>query len=431
HILYIKDGNDGMSNNERFLPHLSNSIPKHARNYMLSTYSIVLEAWRRGLDITIRIIREKSGKIEPYYSISDGKKTHRFSVTRGDFVSRESINSAKNKQSAKKYLVENNVPTPEGKDFAKDAADDDIIQYAEELGYPVVIKPLKGTGGTGVIGNIQNKEELAEALTYVRVTLKSPHIIIEKYFKGHDYRLYVLGDEVIAALKRLRAHVIGDGRHTIKQLINRKNNERKKLPALSKRPIKIDQETRTLLQRQDYSLNTIVPEGEVVYLKSKNNVSSGGDSVDVTDQVSETIKQIAIDATKSFPSLPQAGVDIMVDEENDTGVVIELNSRAHITQHLFPIKGQARDVPSRIIDYYFPETKNYNRKEANKLFLDYDFIFNASLSRKSREIRLPKISKRPIVLRRFILSNFRYTEPFAVRIRRIAYNHWVSGYIKP
>src|SRR5699024_1282990 len=132
HILYIKDGNDGMSNNERFLPHLSNSIPKHARNYMLSTYSIVLEAWRRGLDITIRIIREKFGKIEPYYSISDGKKTHRFSVTRGDFVSRESINSAKNKQSAKKYLVENNVPTPEGKDFAKDAADDDIIQYAEE-----------------------------------------------------------------------------------------------------------------------------------------------------------------------------------------------------------------------------------------------------------------------------------------------------------
>lgn len=416
--------------NNRFLEHLQNVIPKRAQNYMLSTYSIILEAWRRGLEISIRIVLEGSGKIEPYYSISNGEKTHHFSTTRGDFVSREAIDATKDKQKAKDFLLKNNVPTPLGKDFNKDVSNADIIQYAEEIRYPVVIKPLNGTGGRGVIANIKTKEELLESLEYVRVKLKSPHIILEKYFHGHDYRLYVIGDEIVGAIKRIKANVIGDGKSTIKKLVAEKNKKRQQLPALANRPIKLDKETNMLLRNIGYDVNSIPSEGEVVYLKSKNNVSAGGDSIDVTDQISGQIKKIAINATKSFPSLPQAGVDLMVNEENNTGVVIELNTRAHITQHLFPIKGQARDIPSKIIDFYFPETKNYNRTEAQKLYLDYDFIYESSLARTTREITLPIIPNSPIILKRYIISKCSYTNKLANRIRRKAFNNRVHGYIK-
>lgn len=414
-----------------YLPHLNKHIPKTANNYMLSTYSIIQEAWKRGLSIKIRILREASGSIEPYYSISNGEKTHHFSVTRGDLVSTEAKELTKNKQTSREYLVKNNVPTPEGKEFDESITDEEIINYANELEYPVVVKPLMGTGGKGVIANIKNEQELKEALEYVRIQLKYPHIILEKFYEGEDYRLYVLDNQVIGAIKRIRAHVIGNGKDSIRTLINNKNKVRMQLPSLSNRPIKVDAETNTLLKRQNYTLDSIPETNEIIYLKTKNNVSAGGDSIDVTDDVSDQIKSIAIAAANSFPSLPHCGLDMIVNEETDTGVVIELNSRAHITQHLFPMEGQARDIPKHIIDFYFPETKNYNRNEANKLYINYDFIFNASLSRSADEISLPKVPPAPIILKRFIISNCVYTEDIGNRVRRIAFNTKVNGYIKP
>lgn len=427
---YNKKKGSTMDNN-RYLAHLTNCIPKHANNYMLSTYSIILEAWRRGLSISIRIVLEASGSIEPYYTISDGKKTHQFSVTRGDLVSVEAKNLTKDKRTTKEYLMRNNVPTPIGSDFDETVPDSAIIEYANKLGYPVVIKPVNGTGGKGVIANIKDEQELAEALELVRIKLKYPKIILEQYFEGEDYRLYVLDGKVIGVLKRIRANVIGNGKDTIKTLIDAKNKERMKSPALSNRPIKVDRETRTLLKRSNYTLDTVLPDGEVFYLKTKNNVSAGGDSVDLTDEVSDRIKSIAIEAANSFPSLPHCGLDMIVDEENDKGAVIELNSRAHITQHLFPMYGKARDIPSAIVDYYFPETRGYNREESSQLYLDYDFIYDACLSRVAQEINLPKKPESPIKLTRYLLTNCKYSERFAKRVKRIAYNHWVSGYIKP
>jgi len=392
---------------------------------------MILEAWRRNLKVSIRIILEASGNIEPYFTISDDKKLHQFSVTRGDLVSVEAKDLTKDKRTAKEYLLNNGVPTPKGKDFDKSVPDSDIIQYANELEFPVVVKPVNGTGGKGVIANIKNEEELEEALRYVRAQLKKPNIIVEQYFEGEDYRLYVIDGEVIGAIKRIKANVVGNGKDTIRKLIYDKNKERMKSPALSNRPIKTDAETDALLKRKNYTFDTVLDEGEIFYLKTKNNVSAGGDSIDVTDEVSENIKKIAIEAANSFPSLPQCGLDMIVNEQKDTGVIIELNSRAHITQHLFPMYGQARDIPSKIMDYYFPETKEYNRKEANQLYIDFDFIYQACLSRNAQEIELPPKPASPIKLTRFLLTNCNYTDKFAKRVRRIAFNHRINGYIKP
>ena len=414
----------------RFLKSLAHPIPEKANNYMLSTYSIILEAWRRGLSISFKIIKEASGTIEPYYTISDDEKTHHFSATRGDLVSVQTKDLTKNKLTTKEILEKNNVPTPSGKDFDAEVSDSEIIKYAAEIQYPVVIKPLAGTGGKGVIAGIENEEELIEALTYVRVKLKYPHVILEKYFAGEDYRLYVLDGKVIGALKRVKANVIGDGESTVRQLINQKNIERAKLPSLTNRKIKIDDELKNMLRREGYNLNSVIPDGELVYIKSKNNVSAGGDSIEVTDGLSDNIKKIAIDAVNSFDDLPQCGVDMMVDEENDTGVIIELNTRAHITQHLFPMKGQAKDVPSDLIDFYFPQTVDYNRENAQKFYLDFDFIFNACMNGNANEIVIPLLPSRALKLTRYVISGCDYTQAFAERIQRLAYYSRVNGYIK-
>lgn len=418
------------TNNKRFLNHLENCVPDSAHNYMLSTYTIILEAWRRGLEIDIKILKQKTGKIAPYYIISNGEKSHNFSVTRGDLVSKKAVNIANNKHMTKEYLSNHNVATPQGQLFTDDHNDAVILEYAKEAGYPLVLKPVDGTGGRGVVANIQNDEEMKHALTYVREKLNYKMIIVEDYFEGEDHRLYVVGDKVIGVFKRDPASVTGNGKDSIDALLKQKNIERSKIPSVKDTPIKVDAETRELLRRLDYTLKSVPKNGEVVFLKSKSNVSSGGEAVDVTDETTDEMKEIAVNAIKSIPTLIQGGVDMMIDKERNKGVVLEINSRAHIRTHLYPSYGKARDIPTAIIDYYFPETKNYDRTEPNKLYIDYDFIYNACLSRDAASIKIPKMPTSPIILKRFTISGVNYTKSIGKRVRRLAFNNRVNGFIK-
>jgi len=416
---------------KRFLSHLENCIPDSAHNYMLSTYTIILEAWRRGLEVDIRILKQKTGKIAPYYTISDGIKSHNFSVTRGDLVSKKAVNIANNKHRTKEYLTKFNVETPQGKLFTDNHYDDDILKYAKESGYPLVLKPVDGTGGKGVVANIKNDEEMQHAISYVRGQLNYDKVIVEDYFKGEDHRLYVVGDEVIGIFKRDPASVTGNGKDTITTLLKRKNLDRSRIPSVKDTPIKVDAETKELLRRLNYTMQSVPKEGEVIFLKSKSNVSSGGEAIDVTDETTEEMKQIAINAIKSIPTLIQGGVDMMIDKKNNKGVVLEINSRAHIRTHLFPSFGRARDIPTAIIDYYFPDTKGYNREDPNKLYLDYDFIYNACLSRDVSSIKIPKLPDGPIALKRYSISGADFTKSVGKRVRRLAFNNKVNGFIRP
>ncbi|WP_193065102.1 ATP-grasp domain-containing protein [Oceanobacillus oncorhynchi] len=414
----------------RFLDSLNHPIPKRANNYMLSSYSMILEAWRRGLEVTVSIVKQKSGSAMPNYTIKSGDKEYHFNVTRGNIIPNKTIGKVVNKVATKEILEANNVPTPKGKEFNNEKDNNEVLAYANEIGYPLVVKPVDGTGGSGVIADIQNENELSEALEYVRGKLNYPDIILEEYFEGEDYRVYVLDSKVIGAIKRIKANLVGDGKSTIKELLMKKNEERIKLPSLSNRKIKVDDEVRTILKRKNLDLNSILPEGELLYIKSKNNVTAGGDSVDITDQLSDNIKQIAIDGANAFDSLVHCGVDIMVNEKEDIGKIIELNSRAHITQHLFPMKGQARDIPYHIINYYFPETKDYDRERAQKFYLDFDFIYDTCMNRLANNIKLPVLPTKGLEIKRFVIKNCTYSEKFAIRVRRLAYNTKVHGYIK-
>lgn len=413
----------------RFLPHLKDALPQSAHGYMSSGYSIALEGWRRGLNLRIKVSYQKRKSKVIEFILSNEKRSHYFQITRGDLVSREAIKVCVNKDQTKKYLLKNGIETPEGGIFGEESSTQDLLNYANSLGYPLVLKPTDGTGGKGVIANIKNENELSIAIAYVRGKLNFKDLIIEKYFSGEDHRLYVVGDKVVGAFKRDPASVRGNGIDNIEVLLRKKNEDRMKVPSLQNKPIKVNTETKNLLDKHGYTMKSVPKSNELIFLKTKNNVSSGGEAVDVTDELTEEMKEIAVSATKAIPTLVQAGVDMMIDKESNSGAVLEINSRAHIRTHLFPSYGKARDIPSAIIDYYFPETRDYNRKNKSKMYFDFDFVFDAFNNGTAGYIEIPPIP-RNITLKRYTLVSLELPLKFKDWIKTTAVKNKVNGFIK-
>lgn len=402
-----------------WLPHLK-YLPKDIKGYKTCTYLMALEGWRRGLTLKFRI-RPRGRAIPPSirFTLSNGEKEHYFTVARGDKVEKSAINICMNKPLAYKHLAKSNVPIPEGSNFGKDVNDEDIIRYAKKIGFPLVIKPTDGSSGRGVITDIKNIDDFKSALTYVRDDLNFKKVIVERFFVGEDYRIYVIGNKVIGAHKRVSANVIGDGEHTIKELINIKNEQRKKNPFIENRPIKIDENLKEFLDDKNLTLSSIPNPGERVFLRRQGAYLKERDPVDITDKLPEKIKEIAIKATQAIPGLNHCAVDMLVNESTGEGVVNEVNSRPQISNHLFPLEGQARDIPAEIIDYYFPETKEVKRN--NLFYYDFNPVYNAFLEGNATEVRIPKIPSHHAISSRFLLTG---------SLRGVNYERWIRRHVK-
>src|SRR5690625_1042828 len=411
--------------NYKWLSHLEESLPKNVHGYRTTMYAIALEGWRRGLTITFKNFNRNLSNTT--FELINGRKNNRFRALSGELITREAIRTCTDKFKTKEYLLKNNVPTPQGKLFDKNSNIERILSYAEEISYPLVVKPVSGTGGKGVIAGINNREEFEEALKFVRDKLGNKRIIVEKHFEGEDYRVYVAGGEAVAITRRIPANVVGNGKDTIRKLISKKNQERKKSPILGASPIRIDNELKNVLTNQNLDLDSIASKGTRVILKSKSNISAGGDPVDITDEVSPEIKKIAVDACKAIPGLPHAGVDVMVDEKNNTGVVLEINSRPSLRTRLFPMEGYARDIPKKLIDYYFPQTTS---NPDCPLYFDINFVWNEFEKDKAQEIVLPKIENGNYLFNGFFFNGKFSFLTFDSRIRRKARELGVNGYVE-
>lgn len=410
-----------------YLKHLEDAVPEEVHGYTVSSYCVALEGWRRGL--TLKFINQNRRKSELVYSLSNGEKEHVFSVARGDLVPRDAIKICMDKNKTKNALLKAGVPTPVGKVFNRTTETEDYVNYANRLGYPLVVKPVNGTGGSGVITGIESEEELLNSINYVQKDLSYEKIIIEKYFEGDDYRLYVLDGKVIGAFTRDRANVIGDGKSTIKELVNKKNELRASNPALKgKSKINLNQEAKVLLKQKGYDFNTIPVKGEKVYLNTKNNVSSGGDPTDATDFLNDEMKKIAVDAASAIPGLVQGGVDMIIDSEQKNGNVLEINSRPHIRAHIFPMKGKARDIPKEIIDYYFPETKT--TKVQNVLYFDFGLMYKSFYKGYCSEFVVPDHPIGNIELVRYELKNLPNKKEFGEKCKKNSKQLGLHGYVK-
>ena len=391
-----------MKKEYEWLPELNGTIPNEAFGYAVSVYSIAYEAWRRGLTVSFKNIYHRSGKFEPRYSISSGDNKLVFTHTRPNVVSKEAIDICVNKQKTREFLAEKNVNVPQGLVLSS-LNESEIKKSINHLDFPLVIKPLDGKGGRGVITGIDDFKELFDNINYLKNDLNINEIIVEEYIEGEDYRAFVIGDKVIGAFRRLPPHVIGDGKNSIKELLKRKNQIRVKIPGTYNMKVTINEEVKRELAKQDYNINSIPSEGEFVRLKTKNNVSSGGDPIDATQELPEDVKKDLVQAVKSVPGLLQGGVDVIYDKSTGRHAVLEINTRPSIRNHLYPIKGKAHPIPRAIIDYYFPETTGIDYSETTpRYYFDYVFVKEHILNNRLKSFTLPDHPYEPNLISRKI-----------------------------
>lgn len=225
-------------NNAEWLSHLSSEVISDVHGSLLDAYVIALEGWRRGLKLRWHVedsekfsemvtwFTERPGQL---FSLSSDSRTHYFFRSRGDKVTNEAVSIGKDKGSSKQHLSEHGVPVPQGGIFTSEHTKEEVLECGSKIGFPVVLKPKDGSFGRGVFVNITSTEELEACYDYTKELGTTDDIIIEQYIAGKDYRLYVVGDEVVGAMHRQPPNVIGDGAHTIEQLIQLKNAEREKI----------------------------------------------------------------------------------------------------------------------------------------------------------------------------------------------------------
>ncbi|MHC0552921.1 acylphosphatase [Salinicoccus sp. CNSTN-B1] len=366
------------------------------------------------------------------FSLASEEKTHYFFRTRGDLVSNEAVIIGSEKDDTKEVLKEKGVPVPLGKGFSEEATDEEIISYSKTLDYPLVLKPTNASQGDGVVTNIRSDEEFLAAIHYIRQELGYQEVIVEQHVDGEEYRVYVVDDSVIAIYNRKPANVIGDGVHDINELIELKNRERRRNARLNSCLIEIDKEIPEYIQEAGYALTSIPEKGERVYLRKKTNVSTGGDPLDATDELSDEIKQIAVDALKAIPGFKHGGVDIIVNEnraQDVPAVVIELNPTAQIGGALFPLRGTARDIPGAIIDYYFPETKGMDTT-SSKVYFDFINVLEPLENRAALEVEVAPAPMGELYARRYVVKGDVQRYSFHRFLKKEALDRDLHGYVK-
>lgn len=322
----------------------------------LSSYSLAVEAWRRGLQVTFTHpwIR--------YFQVSDGTTSIKFDYSRPiSLTSRKTYLLVQDKYKTSSALREAGVASPNTVRFdATKSSFAEVADSAEMSGYPVVLKPQSGSRGLGVLANLRNRDELKSAHEWLVDTFGARHFILEKFYEGGDHRVYVVGNTFVAAGLKIPAHVVGDGVHTISQLIAQKNRRRRRNPFHATALIERDYETDDYVAKAGFDYSSVPSAGVHVRLRGKANVSAGGDFEDRTNSLPQHIKDAAVKSVAAIPGLAAAGVDVLYDPSKPRGedyVVIELNSRAHIALNMYPNYGKGPDVPSILMDYYFPKSE--------------------------------------------------------------------------
>ncbi|SOC41185.1 acylphosphatase [Salinicoccus kekensis] len=413
----------------RWMPHHEGAVPKAGQGNRISTYTVALEGWRRGLDLKFYGHYDEEQNFNVRYSLSNEDRTHHFQLSMGDGVTKEAFDICDNKEITKQYLrsAEVPVPVPEGKVFDETYTDEDILAFAKTMELPIVFKPTDGNAGNGVFANIESLDELEEIIPYVREELEFKEVMVEDYIPGREYRVFVIDDHVLGAMIRRPASVLGDGESTIKELIHQANEVRMTNPHLTSRLIKVDREIRSILKRKGFKLSTVPGDGERIYLREKSNLSKGGDAIDVTDKLTDNLKTIARNVGKAIPGLKHYGVDMIVDEKNDTGVILEVNTRPGFGGHLFPMEGKPRDVAKDIIDFYFPETKDKGR---SGLYFDFDSVLEPIINGTTLSVEIITITPDPLYGKKLILTGDVNVSSFHNWIKRQAKRRNLNGYVQ-
>jgi len=316
-----------------------------------STGSIVEEAAGRGIP-WIRLNK---------YSLCQlgyGANQKRIQATVTSETSSIGVELACDKEDTKYLLEQAEVQTPRGDIIRRESSLEEACRY---VGFPLVVKPVDGNHGRGITVNIKNYDDALIAFRSAKESSKSGAIIIEKYIVGDDYRLLVINNKLVAAAVRTPAHVIGDGKSTIQQLIDEVNKDPRRGYGHENvlTQITVNDLTLSIIKANGYTLNSVLEKDKRLLLKDTANLSTGGTAEDVTDIVHPANVFMAERISKII-DLDICGIDVMTTDiskplEETGGAVLEVNAGPGFRMHLAPTSGLPRNVAAHVIDKLFPQ----------------------------------------------------------------------------
>jgi cyanophycin synthetase len=313
-----------------------------------STGAIVEEARRRG--IPVRRLNNRS-----LVQLGLGRNLRRIQATVTDRTSSIAVEIAQDKDETKRVLGNIGLPVPKG-DVVRTV--DDAIDVAEDIGFPVIVKPLDASHGRGISRRIDDAEALRRAYDVAHTF--SRRVVIEQFALGNDHRVLVVNGKVAACAERVPARVFGDGTTSVRALIEQENRDPRRGIGHTKilTHLPTDEETINYLASQGLSLDSVPADGQQVFLRQTANLSTGGTSIDRTEEMHPD-NVTACEMAAAAVGLDVAGIDVITENisvpfRENGAVIIEVNAGPGIRMHTHPTEGTPRSVGAPIVDMLYP-----------------------------------------------------------------------------
>jgi cyanophycin synthetase len=311
------------------------------------------------------LIEEAESRDIPFIRLNDqslvqlgyGVHQKRIQATTTANTNMIAVDIAGNKHATKTLLGDMGVPVPKGYRIRDE---DELENVIGKIEYPIVIKPLDGNHGKGATVGINTIEDAR--IAFEKAKEYSRWVIVEKMLVGEDFRALVVNNRLIAVAERTPAHVKGDGKSTIQQLIDKTNADPRRGYGHENvlTQIEIDQQTQRCVKKKGYTLESVLPKGEILHLKTTANISTGGTAIDRTDEVHPE-NVFLFERIARIIGLDVAGIDIMAPNVSEPlhetgGGIIEVNAAPGFRMHLSPSEGIGRNVAEHVIDMLFPRS---------------------------------------------------------------------------
>ncbi|MHC8514714.1 bifunctional glutamate--cysteine ligase GshA/glutathione synthetase GshB [Sporosarcina sp. ITBMC105] len=321
----------------------------------LSTQILLFDAMQQGIKVDIIDRQEQFIKLQV--------NEHVEYVKNGNMTSKDTYISSlimENKTVTKKILHAHGYRVPQGEEFQSE--EQAMRAYQQFSTKPFVVKPKSTNYGLGISifkeGAAYEDYEKAISLAFK----EDSSVLLEEFIHGTEYRFFVVDGKVLAVLLRVPANVEGDGKQTIEELVAQKNHDplRGRDHRTPLEIIQLGELEKLMLKGQGFEISSVPKSGEIVYLRENSNISTGGDSIDVTDQIPDDYKKIAAEAVTAIGARI-CGIDLLIEntevpatDENAYGI-IEANFNPSMYMHIYPYKGESRRVTQHILRLLFPE----------------------------------------------------------------------------
>jgi cyanophycin synthetase len=373
HVVYeYEEERVGEAAGDLALKLLHNLLPEDLRpssapepfDFATELHELIDFAQRRQLGpSTGSLVRAAEARDIPWMRLNDyslvqfghGKHQKRIQATVTSETRHIAVAIASDKEETNRILSDLGLPVPRQR-VVRSAEGAAIA--AERLGYPVVVKPLDANHGRGVSLDLKNGDEVRAAFEKAREHARS--IVVENFLAGFDHRMLVVGGELVAVAKRVPGHVVGDGKHSIAELVDLVNADPRRGFGHEKvlTRLELDAQAERLMAQHGATKDTVLPKDEVFFLRGTGNLSTGGTAIDLTDVVHPDNREMAIRAASAV-GLDVCGVDFITKDIAESyrdvgGGICEVNAAPGFRMHVAPTEGKPRDVAGPVMDMLFP-----------------------------------------------------------------------------